>query len=397
MLTAHQLSQSSRRDAWVEIDLGKLEKNIHIVNSWLANPDSAGTVKIMGAVKSDGYGHGAVAIAEVLAACGVTWLGVASVDEGVELREAGIKLPILVLGPAPLISLRAALDFSLDLTVSSKEQLRELASQLKNFNRKQSVHLKVDTGMHRLGISHESVAEVLDQIEGNPLLELKSVYSHLAKADDFETTKRQNNLFVKVKEVAKKSSTKPFFHIANSDASRRFSFTHHDLVRPGINIYGLEARKQSDDIEPIMAVRSRLNQISEVKEGESVGYNLTWTAKRPSKLACIPVGYGDGVDRGLSNKMKGILHGQVVPQVGIISMDQMLFDITDVQTASLGDVLTLIGSEPGKDLGLGSRYQLTLADWAQELDSITYEMAVRLRMRLPRIYTRQSLRSPQGE
>jgi alanine racemase len=394
MLTAHQLSQSSRRDAWVEIDLGKLEKNIHIVNSWLGKSHP---VKIMGAVKSDGYGHGAVAIAEVLAACGVTWLGVASVDEGVELREAGLKLPILVLSPAPLISLRAALDYSLDLTVSSKEQLRELAGQLKNFNRRQSVHLKVDTGMHRLGIPHEAVGEFIEHIEENQLLELKSVYSHLAKADDFETTNRQNALFLKVIETAKKSSAKPFFHIANSDAARRFPFTHHDLIRPGINIYGLEARKQSEDIEPIMAVRSRINQISEVKEGESVGYNLTWTAPRPSKLACIPIGYGDGVDRGLSNKMKGILHGQVVQQVGIISMDQMLFDITDVQAANLGDVLTLIGSEPGQDSGHGERCCLTLADWAQELDSITYEMAVRLRMRLPRIYTRQSLRSQQGE
>src|SRR5262249_44546185 len=157
----------------------------------------------------------------------------------------------------------------------------------------------------------EQVGDFLEQIAANPLLELKSVYSHLAKADDFETTKRQNDLFLKVKEIAKKSAAKPFFHIADSDAARRFSFTHHDLVRPGINLYGVEARKQSEDIEPSLALRSRINQISEVKEGEAVGYNLTWTAQRPTKLACIPVGYGDGVDRGLSNKMRGILHGQV--------------------------------------------------------------------------------------
>ncbi|HMO23618.1 MAG TPA: alanine racemase C-terminal domain-containing protein, partial [Candidatus Melainabacteria bacterium] len=168
-----------------------------------------------------------------------------------------------------------------------------------------------------------------------------------------------------------------------SEAAEKFSYTHHDLVRIGIFLYGLRPRGASLDLHPALSVRGRIMSIVEVPEGESAGYNWTWTASRNSRLASIPIGYADGVSRKLSNNIYGYLMGKKIPQAGLISMDQMLFDITDLPEAREGDVITLIGSDER-----APQSPLALAGWAQQLDTITYELACRLRVRLPRIYFR---------
>jgi len=380
MLTSSQPSQTSvRRDAWVEIDLGAIEHNLHEIRSWLKP-----ATQLMAVVKGDAYGHGALDLTPVLQASGVDAFGVASVDEGCQLVAAGAKVPVLVLGPCPVWAIRTALQSGLSLTVSSVSQIEDIASEARSLGKKARVHLKVDTGMHRLGLATNEVKQAVVKIGKYKDLELAGLYSHLAEAHDDKSTERQNELFQSVvSELIASEQLPEIVHLASGEAARRNPETHYDMVRVGLYIYGLEPKSQSTVVSPAMSVRGRINQLKEIEAGESVGYGFTWTAKRKTRLASLPIGYADGVDRKLSNQISGLIFGHVVPQVGLISMDQMLFDVTDVSQVCVGDVITLIGCEDGSDK------RLTLADWANKLDTITYELACRLRIRLPRMYTRQ--------
>lgn len=375
-----------RRDAWVEVDLGALEYNISVIKSWIA-PQT----KLMAVVKSDAYGHGAVGVAEVLAASGADWMGVASVDEGCQLRAAGVTCPILVLSPCPSWAVSTALEADLQLTVTSTSQIDDFAEAAAKCQKPAPVHLKVDTGMHRLGVSISSLPDTLNLLRNRKELAVIGVFSHLAKADDKEMTGKQNEAFKSVIEQVKTAGIKvDMFHLASGDATRFFPETHYDMVRTGLVMYGLEAKTVSAVVRPAMYVRARINHLQDIEAGATCGYNMTWTAQRPTRIASIPIGYADGVDRRLSNNMSGILLGTEIKQIGMISMDQMLFDVTDVPNAQEGDVVTLIGFESSYTAVTAGRPRQTLylADWAQRLDTITYELACRLRARMPRIYTR---------
>lgn len=410
MVTSRQLTISStRRDAWVEVDLSAIEHNIKMILSWLGHEEESARQnagfqsaekasktsrrpKLMAVVKSDAYGHGAVGVAEVLISSGAEWLGVASVDEGFQLREVDGKIPILLLSPAPTWAIRTAIEHDLDLTVTSISQVAEIAAVAGRAHRRARVNLKVDTGMHRLGIAPESVDQIIEEIRKSNHLQLVSVFSHLAIADNESACTKQNVIFEKIVQsirakipdlmqsghVDKEESI--LFHLASGDAARRFPNLHYDMVRVGLLMYGLEARQASEAMQPAMSIRGRINHVREIESGESAGYNWIWTAQRPTRLASIPIGYADGIDRGLSNRMSAILMGSWIRQVGTMSMDQMLFDITDVPDAEEGDVITLVGKDGDKSI--------ELAQWAQMLDTITYELACRMRVRLPRIYTR---------
>lgn len=403
MLPTRQANLTSiRRDAWVEVDLNAIELNLKFIRSRLTSPikgispDIAPPAcqgpRLMAVVKSDGYGHGAASVAELLEASseGIDWLGVASIDEGTQLRASGIKLPVLILSPTPSWAITTALENNLDITLTSEKQIRDVAAC-----GKARVHLKIDTGMHRLGVQFEKLEDTLKLIKSLENLELVSVYSHLAKAANEEAVTVQNQLFSQAVELTKKHFANTFFHLASSEATA-FPQVHYDLVRVGLYLYGLQPDTVSPDLalRPALSVRARINHINKIAAGQSVGYSWTWTAKKETLLASIPIGYADGVDRGLSNRMQGLLMGKKINQVGRISMDQMLFDITDVPEAQEGDVITLIGSdnemakiETAKKT-TSTQTTLTLSQWAETLDTITYELACRLRTRLPRVYTR---------
>jgi alanine racemase len=390
MLASRQpIVASLRRDAWVEVDLGALEFNISVVRSWL----SPGT-RIMAVVKSDAYGHGAIGVSEILVASGADWLGVASVDEGCQLRAAGITKPILILSPSPSWGLTTALEADLQVTLTSSSQIDDMVESARRVQRTAKIHVKVDTGMHRLGVRPESVSLVLSEIAKHKELRLTGVFSHLARADDEETTSFQNQCFRQVIKQVRDAGFQPdLVHLASSDATKLFPDTHYDMVRPGLILYGLESQMVSSIVKPAMSVRARINHMQDIEAGEALGYNLTWTAQRKSRVASIPIGYADGVDRGLSNRMQGMLLGKRIQQVGLISMDQMLFDITDVPQAQDGDVITLLGCESNhSSAGPGNHsHTLYMADWAKQLDTITYELACRMRARMPRIYTRHTV------
>lgn len=382
-MLAHRqpMISSVRRDAWVEVDLNAIERNIAVIRSWL-NPGT----RLMTVVKSDAYGHGAAGIAEVLAACGADWLGVASIDEGCQIRATGVQLPILLLSPCPAWALPTALDADLTLTVTSSSQIEDISAVCQRLKRKASIHLKIDTGMHRLGIAPDKLSDLLYLLKSADLVELTGTFTHFAKADEEEFTLLQTARFEQALAQIKAEGHKPALsHLASSEAARRFPQTHFDMVRVGLYLYGLEAKKESDIVFPAMSVKGRINQIQEIDAGESVGYNLTWTSQEKTRVASIPIGYADGIDRRLSNKIHGLLMGKKVPQIGLISMDQMLFDISAVPEAQEGDVLTLIGCDNHEHGSL----QIHLASWANMLDTITYELACRLRARMPRMYTRQ--------
>jgi alanine racemase len=204
---------------------------------------------------------------------------------------------------------------------------------------------------------------------------------------------RQKAVFDQAVAITRPIFPETIFHLASSEATTRFPQCHYDMVRVGLYLYGLEPNTVSDSLQPAMSVRARINHTSTVAKGERVGYGHTWQAKRHSRLAAIPIGYADGVDRGLSNQMKGLLMGKVISQVGRISMDQMLFDITDVPEAEEGDVITLIGCAASA----AEQNSLYLSDWACLLDTITYELACRMRVRLPRIYTRNKGQKPASD
>lgn len=391
MLASRQpIVASVRRDAWVEIDLNAIEHNYAVVKSFAAK------AKIMAVVKSDAYGHGAAAISEVLQAKGADALAVASVDEGCQLRQAGLTLPILLLSPCPSWAITTALESDLQLTICRRDQVEETAQAAARMKRRAQLHVKVDSGMHRLGVSPGEAVDVLTAISKRAELEIKGVFSHLAKADDKSTTQSQNEVFKQVIEQIRKAGINPgLLHLASSDAAKLFPETHYDMVRPGLMLYGLESTTIPHTVRPAMSVRGRIIHCKQVESGEAIGYNLTWTAARPSRIASIPIGYADGIDRGLSNRMTALLHGRPIKQVGLISMDQMMFDITDVPEAQEGDVITLLGSDSlpssGRQAGGTQQTQLYIATWAQMLDTITYELACRLKARMPRIYTRHTV------
>jgi alanine racemase len=395
MLASRQPTVASvRRDAWVEVDLGAIEYNVGVVRSWLA----PGT-KMMAVVKGDGYGHGAVGIAELLVASGTDWLGVASVDEGCQLRAAGISSPILILSPAPAWAMQNAIESDLQITITSMTQVADLVDVATKMQRTAKVHVKIDSGMHRLGERPDRALALLEELAKHACVKVIGLFSHLAKADDEECTVWQNDQFKGVlAEVVKAGMRPDLVHFASSDATRLFSWTHYDMVRPGLVLYGLESRVVSQVVKPALSVRGRINHTQLIDEGESVGYNLTWTAERRTRIASIPIGYADGVDRGLSNQMEGLLLGKRIPQIGLISMDQMLFDITDVPNAQEGDVITLVGceSEFASDGPGEHKHTLYMATWANALDTITYELACRLRARMPRIYTRHFVAPPRS-
>lgn len=378
MLTEKQTNKALdlRRDAWLEIDLDAVQHNLNLVKSWTKSP-------IMGVVKGDGYGHGAIEIAKLLLSQDINWLGVASAAEALDLRQNFAKARILILSPAPESSIRELIEEEIDLTVTSFEQIdlvesiASTASTSNNHPPKARIHLKMDSGMHRLGAPLKDLSSLLDSINIKNL-DVVSIYSHLAKSADLAFTKFQHENFVSaLNHVKDKIDKNIFTHIANSEAARKFQFAHLDMVRIGLYLYGLEARELSTDLKPAMALKARITHITEIKALEGAGYDLTFVASKDGHLASIPVGYADGVPRSLSNKMVGMLDGKLIKQAGRISMDQMLFDITDIPGVKTGDIITLLDA---------SVPELTLSHWAQLDDTITYELACALALRLPRVY-----------
>lgn len=367
-----------RERAWVEIDLTALAHNVQQILSLL----SAKT-ELMTVVKADAYGHGAVTVAQTVLQAGASWLGVATIPEGIELREAGIEAPILVLGATHTAEqIRAIAHWNLQPTLCTPKQALVFSEAIGS--KKLPVHIKLDTGMSRLGTPWQQAVEFVQLVQRLPNLSIASIYSHLATADDLDPTimRQQQQRYESALRACgfDFSARHPQFHLANSAATLTDPNLHYDLVRTGLITYGLypaEHLKDRIDLKPVMQVKARVTQVKTIQPGTGVSYGHKFIADRETQIAVVGIGYADGVPRNLSNKMTVLVRGQRVPQVGAITMDQIMLDVSHIPALQEGEVVTLLGQD-GND-------QILADDWADLLGTISWEILCSFKHRLPRV------------
>ena len=375
MRNVRQTNINIHRDSWVEINLENIAYNMSSIRK-----NTPKGVKLLAVVKADAYGHGSVMIAPTLLASGADMLGVASIDEGVDLRQAKISCDILVLGAVPVWAVESAVKANLIIAIFSKEHLQACRQAYKRTGIKPKVHVKLDTGMNRIGVSIDEAVEFINEVKSADYLEFGGIFTHLANAENREKTQIQIDRWNSV--ISKIDTSGLLLHILNTAGAMCYYVPNSNMYRAGIGIYGLYPDLPSDgdvkkpDLKPVMSLKARIVNIHKAKDGEGISYGHTFTAHGTRTIATVPLGYADGVPRGLSNKISGFLNGKEVLQVGNITMDQMMFDITGVE-AHLGDIITLLDEQHSID------------KWAKILGTINYELTCRLKVRLPRVYTRE--------
>jgi len=320
--------------AFAEINLEKIKNNF-LAFKKLISPQT----KMMAVVKADAYGLGAVPVSETCLAYGATFLGVAWVGEAKEIRESGITAPILILSEPPFESTRELVELQLTQTVFTEEYIKKLEQQLQNDQKTLKVHLKIDTGMGRIGTSMQKALQLVDQIEKSKYLELEGVFTHFACADEKNNayTLLQLTRFNEIAAQIKQKIKRPLiFHAANTAGVENFPQSQFDMVRIGIGLY-----------RQALTLKSYVIYIKEMQSGESISYGATFTLKQKTKVATVCIGYADGYSRLLSNKTHVLINGQKFPQVGRITMDMLMVDIGN-SNVKVGDEVVLIGTQ-GKE------------------------------------------------
>ena len=369
------MEEQSRLLQWIEVDLDALTDNINALRDHLR----AGT-RFMAVVKKNAYGFGAVAVSRAALEAGVDYLGVHALEEALELREAGIHAPLLVLGPVLPGEAETVIKQRLAITVVDKELAHALAIASQKLNAEVEVHIKVDTGLQRFGVSLEEAPELLNYLNAFPALKVVGLYTHFSSADECDETptKLQLERFLK---LAKLFPQVKLQHAANSAATLQFPETHLDMVRVGISLYGFypsDAVRRTVTLKPVLELKTRVARVHSIKAGEGVSYGLTWVAPEDSVVALIPFGYGHGLSRLLSNKGEVLIRGQRAPIRGVVCMDQSIVDVTEVPGVSVGDEATIIGRQ--------GREEVTAEEIAGLTNTINYEVVTRLPAALPRLY-----------
>lgn len=368
------------RPAWADVDLGAVEHNVGAIRNVI------GTSRLCAVVKADGYGHGAVPVARAAIAGGADLLAVALATEGAELRAAGIGGPVLVLSQAAPDELVELVANDLDATVYTAAGVTELAAAVraKRSPGPQNVHLKVDTGMHRVGAQPDEVVELAQAVVDAPGLRLASVFTHCAVADepDSSFTAEQVSRYEKVlDELSHAGIPVPVRHAANTAGAIAHPEARFDMVRCGIGIYGLPpspALAGRLDLRPAMSLKASVSHVKRVAAGEGLSYGLRYRTTSECTVATVPLGYADGVKRRLSQVGGEILiHGRRLPIAGTITMDQLLVDCGDLPV-QVGDEAVLIGRQGGE--------AITADDWAELLGTINYEVVCGVSPRVPRRY-----------
>jgi alanine racemase len=365
------------RPTCAEIDLAALRHNVEAVRTLC--PRAA----VMGVVKANAYGHGLVPVARELVRCGVEALGVAFVEEGVALRAAGITAPILVLGGLSAQQIVLFIEHDLMMTAASVDKMGQIDAAARRLGRRAQVHLKIDTGMERLGVHHYNAHALFEAALAATHCGLCGVFSHLANSDSFDPSFAREQLRRFECATAwfpNHGLPMPLRHIANSGAILQHAGSSFDMVRPGIMLYGVYPSAQvrrTVKLAPVLSLKTRVVYFKVTAAGAGVGYDQTWTAPRQTRIVTLPVGYGDGYRRNLSNKGQVLLRGHRYPIVGTISMDQMTVNI-DWDEAYNGDEVVLIGQQGGEAISIEE-----VAEWA---DTIPYELLTALNARVPRRY-----------
>jgi len=366
-------------DTRAEIDLRAIAGNIKALKKLAAS-----NTKLMAAVKAEAYGHGLVPVAKTAISNGADILGVARIEEAIRLRDADITAPVLILGYTDPRFTNELLHFNLTQSVFSKDTAEAYSKAAEGKDKKLSIHLKMDTGMGRLGFV-ESLKSEGEAIAGLPNIYVEGVFTHFAKADeeDKNFTKKQLEVFLDVVTALEGSGIKaPIRHAANSAALIDMPESHLDMVRPGISIYGLypssEVNKGIVSLAPAMQLKSRIVQVKGVPKGYAVSYGGTWTAEKDTRIATVPIGYGDGFSRSLSSRGQMLVCGQRAPIVGRVCMDLTMLDVDHIPEAAMGSEVVVFGQQ-GND-------EILADEVAETIGTINYEIVTAITGRVPRIY-----------
>lgn len=363
------------RPTWAEIDLDNLEYNYSQIKKHISQ-----RIKIMACVKADAYGHGIIPVSKKLASCGVNYLGVASIDEGINLRQSGIKVPILVLGSFLKKDIAPFYRFDLIPTVCTQD----LAVALNGLGalKKQAIkiHLKIDTGMGRLGILHKDALVFVKKISKLKYLEIEGVFTHFPCADidqgfTLGQLKKLEDLLAALDE---NGINIPLRHSANSMAVVDYRASHFDMVRPGLVLYGLNPKENLKiKFKPVLSLKTKVVFIKNVPKGCGISYGLTYVTKKKTQIATLPVGYGDGYPRNLSNSGPVLINGKRYKISGRVCMDQLMVDV-GMDRVKVGDEVVLIGKQANE--------RVTVEELAGLSSTISYEIVCGLGSRIPRVY-----------
>jgi alanine racemase len=381
------------RPTRAEVNLAHLRHNLRVIERSIAPAPGAARPQIWGVLKADAYGHGAPAVARTLERAGIAGLCVALLEEAVELRAAGIRTPILVMGGFYGLrrdSIEELLANELTPVVYDAGQIERIAAFARfEAPREVRVHLKVDTGMGRLGVPSAELDAVIEALAQHPEVRLDGLMTHFACADapDLEPTWEQLRAFAAIERKAARFGVTPRVkHAANSAAMLRLPEARFDIVRPGIALFGVSpfehAEESSRELKPVMRVRTEVVALRTVAAGEAIGYGHTWRAARPSLVATVPMGYADGLSRQLSNRGHALVRGKRAAIAGAISMDLTMLDVTDIPGARIGDEAVFLGGQEGP---LG-RDVVGAAEVAAQSGGIPWEVLTSISRRVPRFY-----------
>jgi alanine racemase len=375
MSTAPDEVLSGMRPTWAEIDVSAFARNVDAIASRL--PKDSRLIAVM---KADAYGHGAVELARCCNPERVAMIAVALLEEALELRRAGIAIPLLLLGSLPSAQMVSALDNAITVGVPGPEELEAICDVAKE--RDVEVHLKLDSGMGRMGVVESELSRVIEMIRATPRLRIGALYTHFANANhpaDPFTERQLANFHRMVQTLREAGIDPPLHHTSNSAATMRGIIEPGHFVRAGISLYGGESLDtETTPFEPVMRWRSAIVRLKTLPAGHAIGYGTTFHTKRPSRIATLPVGYGDGYARLLSNRAEVLVRGRRAPVVGTISMDLVTVDVTDISDVEVGDEVILLGRQGNE--------RITAEELAAKIGTISYEVFCNVSARVPRVY-----------
>ena len=370
-------SKPRYRPTWAEIDLKAIEHNYKQVERLVGK-----NTNIMVVVKANAYGHGIVEVSTVLEKLGVDYLGVATTDEAVRLREYGIKTPILVLGSVLPDEVKVLVENNVTLTLCNEDLLNAIRKETAN-GLKAKVHIKIDTGMGRIGVWHEEALNFVKNLAQEKSIVIEGIYTHFSSAgrDDFFTNYQIESFEKLLAKLEGFDITIPLRHAANSIATVDFKRSHLNLVRPGLIIYGMYPKHTFPKLiklKPALSLKTKVVYIKETPPGRSISYGRTYVTQKHTKIATLPIGYADGYARNLSNKAEVLVRGRRAHIVGKVTMDQMMIDIGHIRGVRIGDEVILIGKQ-GRD-------EIRPEKLARLAETIAYEFVCGISNRVPRVY-----------
>jgi alanine racemase len=384
----------SARCTFAHVDLGAVQSNYRAIEEFLAADRGAPQSKhhtrkedarppgIISVVKANAYGHGASAVALALQAAGSAFLACADIEEGLVLRKAGVTAEILVFGALGVSDVDGIFEYNLTPTISTPGAGRSLQAAAEKYGVRLRCHLKIDTGMNRLGLRHDNLDFTLPELIASRNLELAAVYTHFATADDHDAPlfQAQRERFERVLARLPQAGVHPrLHHAANSAATLRDSRVWYDFIRPGLMLYGVVPPPLTSTIplQPALSLRSRVVAVKGVRADEIVGYGASWTVPKPGRIAVVPAGYADGLDRRMAGSCSVLIRGKRVPIVGAVSMDMITVDVSDVKVET-GDEVVIIGEQGGD--------RIDVREIAAAIGTNPYEVLCRVGTRIERIY-----------